>query len=152
MTVTFAIDPGASGAIAIFDGTGLANIVDMPLTRYVGWPHNITDARALQVHIEAWTPERVVVEVIQPRPGNGMKSVAVSAASWGALLGAFADVPTTLVAPVTWTKALGVGSDKDAHRAAARNLFGGPWFDRVRDDGRADAALIGHWWLTKGAK
>ena len=152
MSITAAIDPGVSGAIAIFDGTTLATVTDMPVAHYVGWAHNLADGNAVAELVEAWAVDRVILEVIQPRPGNGMKSVAASAASWGMVLGALHNVRTVLVAPQTWTKALGVGSDKSAHRSAARNLFGGDWFDRVKDDGRADAALIGHWWLTKGPR
>lgn len=146
------IDPGVQGAIAIFERDQLVDVYDMPLGRHVGWKHNIPDARVLRDMIEGWTVRCVIIETIQPRPGNGMGSVAASAVSWGIILGVCHDIRVEAVTPQVWTKALGVGSDKGAHRAAARNLFGGTWFDRKKDDGRADAALIGHWWLTRGAK
>ena len=81
-----------------------------------------------------------------------MTAVAAPAASWGVLLGAAPAAAVRLVAPQTWTAALGVGSDKNVHRQAAKSLFGGDWFDRKKDDGRADAALIGWWWLTKAVR
>ena len=146
------VDPGVKGAIAIFDGTELVAVIDMPLSRHVGWAHSIPDAAALRDLLSfEWTVDRMVIEVIQPRPGNGMASVAASAVSWGILLGVCHDIRVEAVTPQKWTKALGVGADKDAHRAAARNLFGGTWFDRKRDHGRADAALIGYW-HQRGAK
>lgn len=144
-----AIDPGVQGAIAIFDGHELQTVHDMPLARHVGWKHNIPDAAVLREMLG--DVDRVIVETIQPRPGNGMGAVAASAVSWGVLLGVCHDIRLEAVTPQKWTASLGVGSDKDLHRSAARNLFGGTWFDRKKDDGRADAALIGHWWLTKGA-
>jgi crossover junction endodeoxyribonuclease RuvC len=57
--------------------------------------------------------------------------------------------PVTFVRPQVWTKALGVGSDKGAHREAACRLFptDAEQFARVKDDGRADAALLAHWWM-----
>ena len=146
-----AIDPGVTGAIAMFYKDGqLAYVHDMPLTRLVGWKHNIADAAGVRHHLEGCSA--VVIETIQPRPGNGMAAVAASAASWGVLLGAAPAATVRLVAPQTWTTALGVGSDKDIHRQAAKGLFGGDWFDRKKDDGRADAALIGWWWLTKAVR
>lgn len=148
-----AIDPGAAGAIAIFRAHDLADVRDMPLGRHVGWQHRLPDARAVADHLEDYAVDRVLIETIQPRPGNGVATIAASAASWGVLLGATCWLRVELVPPQRWTKALGVGSDKDVHRAAAKNLYGGTWFDRKRDDGRADAVLIGHWWLTgRGAK
>ena len=142
-----AVDPGVKGAIAIFDGTELVDVIDMPLSRHVGWAHSIPDVAALHDYLNvAWFVDRMVIEAIQPRPGNGMAAVAASAVSWGILLGVCHDIRVEVVTPQKWTKALGVGADKDAHRAAARNLYGGGWFARKKDDGRADAALIGYWY------
>lgn len=148
MSIIAAIDPGVKGAIALFDRRDLADVIDMPLARHVGWAHSIPDALVIRSLFDNWGVERVIIETIQPRPGNGMSAVAASAVSWGILLGVCHDIRLEAVTPQKWTKALGVGSDKGAHRAAARNLFGGNLFDRVKDDGRADAALIGHYWLT----
>ena len=159
MSFTVAIDPGLTGAIAIYDALDLVDVIDMPITRHLGWKHNLPDAGELYCIIEASGgyfasigDVTVVLETIAPRPGNGMMQVAASAASWGVLLGACNEYPVRLVTPQAWTKALGVGSDKTVHRNAAKSLWPGcTWFDRVKDDGRADAALIGWYWLTKRA-
>jgi hypothetical protein len=47
---------------------------------------------------------------------------------------------------------MGVSRDKGQHRAAAQNLFPqqAAAFARVKDDGRADAALLVAWWLARG--
>lgn len=149
MTTIAAIDPGAAGAIALFCDGELYDLADMPLTRHIGWAHNIPDANAVRAIVEVC--DLVVIEVPQPRPGNGMGSVAASLASWGTLLGACHGIGVRLVTPAVWTKALGVGADKTVHRRAADALYPGrDWFSRRKDDGRADAVLIGHWWLTRG--
>lgn len=147
MTVTAAIDPGITGAIAIFDSLDLADIIDMPVTRHPGWNHQIVNADHIAELLLECCADRVVIETPQPRPGNGMRTVAASLASWGVLLGAAHHIPVTLVAPQTWTKALNVGADKTTHRAKASDLYGSDRFTRRRDDGRADAVLVGHWWL-----
>lgn len=150
-----AIDPGVSGAIAIFQADQLLAVFDMPTTTIAGWTPRIPDGDHFGWQTElGWQTQHadaVVIEVPQPRPGNGMRAVAASMASWGVLLGACAHLPIRLVRPQVWTKALEVGADKDVHREKARALFGGTWFDRKKDDGRADAALIGWWWITHGS-
>ena len=94
--------------------------------------------------------EMVVVEDVQGVQGSGATSAFAFGRGVGVIEGVLAglDRPTTWVTPQRWTKDLGVGSDKGAHRLAAQRL----WpvcglFDRVKDDGRADAALLAHWWM-----
>jgi crossover junction endodeoxyribonuclease RuvC len=61
-------------------------------------------------------------------------------------------MPVTFVAPATWTRAIGRSPGKDASRARAMELFPNYeyFFKRVKDDGRADAALIAHWGRKHG--
>lgn len=144
-----ACDPGVSGAIALFGDDGkLSFVADMPLIRFVGWKHQVADSEELRATMRGCSI--VVVETITPLAAGGTATAAASGASWGAVLASAPAGTVRLVHPSVWTKALGVGSDKNVHRQAAKGLFGGDWFDRKRDDGRADAALIGWWWLTKG--
>jgi crossover junction endodeoxyribonuclease RuvC len=62
------------------------------------------------------------------------------------------NVPVTYVAPATWTKALGKAAGKDASRQRAIELFPAmsEHFKRVKDDGRAEAALIAMWGIRNG--
>ncbi len=55
------------------------------------------------------------------------------------------EIPVTLVTPQVWKRSLSVPADKSASRARAAQLWPGlaGTFSRVRDDGRAEAALIG---------
>ena len=59
-------------------------------------------------------------------------------------------IPLTMVAPLKWKRALGVPADKDGARARASQLLpahAGLWC-RVKDDGRAEAALIAYYGVT----
>jgi len=61
-------------------------------------------------------------------------------------------MPVTFVAPATWVKGVGRVQGKDASRARAMELFPDyqDQFKRVKDDGRADAALIAYWGSKHG--
>jgi hypothetical protein len=63
------------------------------------------------------------------------------------------NIPHTYVTPATWTKAVGRAAGKDASRMRAMELFPAKadLFKRAKDDGRADAALIAYWYITKNA-
>jgi len=69
--------------------------------------------------------------------------------SFGMIEGILAtlQIATTFVPPATWTKGVGRSPGKDASRARAMELFPAHqlMFSRVKDDGRADAALIAYW-------
>ena len=91
----------------------------------------------------------MVIETIQPRPGNGMTAVAAPAASWGVLDGA---VPAAAVQ-------LPSGGPADVDGGARRRVrqerapaggqvaVRGDWFDRKKDDGRrrcTDRLVVAH--------
>jgi crossover junction endodeoxyribonuclease RuvC len=65
----------------------------------------------------------------------------------GAIEGVLAGlgIEVVLVAPTVWKPAMRLGSDKGRARAEAQRLFPAlaSLFGRVRDDGRAEAALLG---------
>ena len=76
-----AIDPGVSGAIALFYDDGkLASVTDMPLLRHVGWKHQIADAGDLRATMSGCSI--VVVETITPLAAGGTATAAASGASW----------------------------------------------------------------------
>ena len=72
------------------------------------------------------------------------------------MLGAAAalQMPTTAVTPQVWMKAVGrqKGKNKDASRARACQLFPSyaHYFERKKDDGRADAALLCYYGFLYG--
>jgi crossover junction endodeoxyribonuclease RuvC len=100
-------------------------------------------------------PGHVIVEKVSAMPGNGATSMFSFGRSLGIIEGIIAayNIPVTYVTPGVWTKGIGRGAGKDASRARACELYPSHQksFARVKDDGRADAVLIGAWYL-KGNK
>jgi crossover junction endodeoxyribonuclease RuvC len=156
------IDPGISGAIAIFEDGQLDTILDMPTLK-------IASGKTMKSHIsaiglvrilETWTlvsdgQAHIVIEKVGAMPGQGVTSMFNFGRSAGIIEGVVAalQIPHTYVAPATWTKAVGRAAGKDASRMRAMELFPSKaeLFKRAKDDGRADAALIAYWYITKNA-
>ena len=146
------IDPGLSGAIAVLSGNELA-CLDMPFVEIRG--KRLVDAHGLVEAMRGIGPvDMAILEHVQGVQGSGATSAFNFGRGFGLLEGVLAGlaIPTTLVRPQAWTKALQVSSDKGQHRQTAMRLWPkhAPIFARVKDDGRADAALLCHWWLRHG--
>lgn len=146
--VIVGIDPGIGGAIAaVYDGQVTA--WDMPTVEIRGKrhvdPHGVAQRLGLLPAITM-----AVVEHVQGVQGTGATSAFSFGRSFGVIEGVLAGlaIPTTLVRPQAWTKALGVTRDKGDHRRVAMGLWPAcaSLFARVKDDGRADAALLCEWW------
>jgi len=146
------IDPGLSGAIAIISPESL-KIFDMPTMTVErnGKSKRQVSATELAEMIYLYTGKdcHVYVEKVSAMAGQGVTSVFSFGRSFGMIEGILAafKLPVTYVAPATWVKAVGRGQGKDASRARAMELFPSDQdqFKRVKDDGRADAALIAYW-------
>jgi len=142
---TLGIDPGHSGAFAWLDDDGeLIDIADMPVAR-IGTKDRIVPALVADL-ICRRKVTMCWLEKVSTRPGLAAASVLTTGREAGIIEGALAalSVPTTLVTPAEWTKAMRAGADKGAHRQRACELWPGQSerFARAKDDGRADAALI----------
>jgi crossover junction endodeoxyribonuclease RuvC len=149
-----ACDPGLSGALAFYDTTAdTFAIHDMPLNRLTrnGKAKNELDLYELARIVDAAQPERAFVEKVGSMPGQGVSSMFAFGKSAGAILGIIAAnfIPVHEVAPTTWKRGVGIptGSGKDASRVLISNLYPkqSALFSRVKDNGRADAALIALW-------
>jgi len=136
------IDPGLTGAIALLHGPRLEIVHDMPVTG-----RNVDAYELTRLLAEIGPVDRVLVETQQAMPRQGVSSTFRGGANFGRLLGVLAALerPVAHVTPAAWTRALRVGSDKSAHRARAMDEWPdhAALFRRAKDDGRADAALIG---------
>lgn len=147
MTVV-GIDPGLSGAVAVL-AHGEVVCWDMPTIEVRG-KRRVSARHLADLLVDIGSVEMVVVEDVQGVQGSGATSAFAFGRGCGVIEGILAAMvrPTTFVRPQVWTKALGVGSDKGAHREAACRLWpaSASEFARVKDDGRADAALLAHWW------
>jgi crossover junction endodeoxyribonuclease RuvC len=146
------IDPGLSGAIAIISPENL-KIFDMPTMTVErnGKAKRQVSASELaeMLYLYSGRDCHVYCERVSAMAGQGVTSVFSFGRSFGMIEGILAafKMPVTFVPPATWVKAVGRGQGKDASRARAMELFPSDQeqFKRVKDDGRADAALIAYW-------
>lgn len=151
------MDPGISGAIAVLRADGsLVEVADMPINVVerkrpggkVGKKSNIDPGRVGLV-LEPYIGKAVVViEQSSARPDEGGVSAHTTGTGYGILLGAAGALrfPYEIVHPATWKKRMRLGRDKGESRLrASRRWPGSTLFARVKDDGRAEAALIALW-------
>jgi len=145
--VILGIDPGFTGALAAYDpGHGSLRILDMPVTKD---PKGRT---VLDMHtmFQILTPPggrvMAVVEFVAARPGQGAPATFRFGQGYGAIQMALAahSIPTQYVTPAKWKKHFGLSKDKGVSRGLAQQRFPqiADQFNRVKDDGRAEAALI----------
>jgi hypothetical protein len=99
-------------------------------------------------------------EAVGPRPGEG----AVGAFAFGRAKGlvegtlATAGIPLTWITSPTWKRIVGIPPGKEGAKDAARSEAirrwpdKAAWFARVKDHGRAEAALIGWAGLQREAR
>ena len=151
--ILLAIDPGKSGAIACFVRGDLASMSRARAADLVGW---------LKPRDED-LPVRVVVEQVNGAPGQSGPASFNFGKSYGELLGVCIalGVEPVLIRPVDWKGGLGLRREygetnakfKGRSLAMARELWpqhAKAFFARAKDDGAAEAALLGHYALQAG--
>lgn len=155
--ITMGIDPGITGAVSFFDGAELYRVVDLPTIEVaVGKgkrrqmvPSVLTDTlyEGTQTITGRLCLCHAYLEHVSSRPGEGAVGAFSFGRGFGQIEGILAalNIPYTLVPPGKWKKALGVGADKGLARMRASREFPefASQFSRVKDDGRAEACLIG---------
>jgi len=155
------VDPGLTGAFAMvirhadksFELTG---IWDMP-TKAEGRQKLQVDATRFAKIIDKPFLTLVVLERVQSSPQQGVASAFRFGKGAGLLEGVLTGLtkPYVLIPPATWKWKMGLrGADKKASLEMARGLWANQdWFRRAKDDGRAEAALLGlHWLREHGGK
>ena len=156
-TRTMGIDPGISGAIAIFEGTDLLDAFDIPVveTQSGKRKKRRISPEILVAEIEEHIGflARVYIEDVHAMPGQGVTSMFAFGEAAGLIRGVCAGlkVPVCLISPITWKRGMKLqGAGKDASRAMAARLWPqkASLFKRQRDDGRAEAALLAHYGQT----
>ena len=112
------------------------------------WVHNWDNP------LDPFTEPVAVIEDVHAMPKQGVASMFKFGRSLGIAEGVLAGNGCSLryVTPTKWKRALGLNQDKGASRRRAIELWPSKagLFKRVKDDGRAEAALIGWWWLKHG--
>lgn len=162
MNYVIGIDPGISGAVAVFEDGKLVNVSDMPTLKVESGKTTKSHISAITLFrmLEGWQQMghdqmHIVIEKVGAMPGQGVTSMFNFGRSAGIIEGVVAALqrPYTYVTPAAWTKAVGRAAGKDASRMRAMELFPSKaeLFKRAKDDGRADAALIAYWYLTRHA-
>lgn len=160
MTIYLGIDPGFSGAIASLNSvTGDLHVIDMPvLTNTKGKTEidhiqlfealRVPEPRHMQIHC--------YLEFIASRPGQSAPAMFRFGQGYGALEMAIAAnrIPVTYITPTQWKKYFGLSSDKGASRGLATKRFPNQadLFTRVKDDGRAEAALLALFGMEKSVR
>jgi len=134
------IDPGVTGAIAWFTNGKLTILEDMPVE--ASRVNGAEVARLLR-----WNVDVVYLEWTQPMPKNGSIASYSLGLNSGIVIGVVQalGIPLERVRPQVWKKAMGLtGKPKAASRGMATELWPdyADQFRRVKDDGRAEAALI----------
>ena len=146
------IDIGVMGALALLDASGaLIDVADMPVLRDGPAKRQAVNAPLLAVILREWRPERAFVEFVGARPGEGAVGAFAFGRSRGVIEGVLGTVgaPVTFIAPAAWKRAIGIAPGSTGAKDAARAEAIRRWpaqaerFARVKDDGRAEAALIG---------
>lgn len=145
--IVYGIDPGLNGAIARFDlNEGLLEVFDMPIME-VNKKKQVSPQLVANILNQQDAP--VFIEKVGAMPGQGVSSMFNFGKSYGILLGVAAglQLPTTLVLPNEWQRALKCQKGKDGNRQRACELFPAysQLFARKKDDGRADAALLAYY-------
>lgn len=160
--IVVGLDPGVSGAVALFDpsksaASGLRWVVeDLPVVTLT--KRSELNVAALRDLLRKFSPEHGFLELVSampsianPKTGERRGMGATSAFNFGgmffgiqAVLGC-CDVPFSLVTPQTWKKFHSLkGSDKEASRRRALQLFPdqAAALRRKMDQNRAEAMLI----------
>ena len=141
------VDPGLTGALAVIETSlDLLSVRDMPVAKSgTGTRREVVPVLLAEL-IRAWRPDVAWVEKVHAMPKQGVSSTFTFGLGYGVVLGVLAalDVPVRLVAPGTWKRGLGLDAAKQGSRAMAMRVFPreAALFARVRDDGRAEAALL----------
>jgi crossover junction endodeoxyribonuclease RuvC len=151
MASIIGIDIGSKGALALLSPDGvLLEIEDMPILRDGPANRPNVNAPLLASIVHRWPASQAFVEFVSARPGEGPTGAFSFGRSKGVIEGvcAAAGVSVAFITPSSWKRAIGIPPGKDGAKDAARSEAIRRWplqaalFARVKDDGRAEAALI----------
>jgi len=148
------IDPGKTGALAILYPDNSVEFFDVPrmvlkgkdVPAYLAWQDEWSNALAFAGVTKA------VIEDVAARPGQGVSSMFKFGRTLGfahaIVLGIRPRPAVEFTTPAQWKAKLGLlNSSKGASREKAVSLFptAARSLTRVKDDGRAEAALLAYY-------
>lgn len=135
------IDPGITGALAVYDHGSLVSVHDMPVL------DGQVDGGRLAQLFDEWHAHMIALERVQPMPRNGSIASFSLGKNFGIVIGVATALshPLVTIRPVEWKRRMGLmGKSKEASRRLAIELWPqhADSFRLVKHDGRAEAALI----------
>jgi crossover junction endodeoxyribonuclease RuvC len=150
MTRVIGVDIGVSGALAVLDGDDLVVVHDMPCLNDGPQKRRTINPALLASLIKETNAAKAFVEFVGPRPKEGAVGAFAFGRSRGVVEGVLAtlNIPIEFLTPPAWKRLVGVRAGKHGVKDAARSQAIRRWpskaamFARVKDDGRAEAALI----------
>lgn len=149
MNVWMGIDPGLGGALAFYT-PDLASLilVDMPVkwVKVSGKRRRRLDKLTLHYVVREWEVVCAVMENVHSMPNQGVASSFVFGGVFHAAEQCLIcnGIEPQLVTPQKWKKFFGLSANKDEARALAMKKFPkyAHMFERKKDDGRAESALL----------
>ncbi len=151
MVLVLGIDIGTTGGLSIVDEAGgLREVVDMPILRDGPKGRPAVNAALLAEFVFKSHASEAFIEYVGARPGEGAVGAFAFGRSRGVVEGVLgaAGVPVAFLTPPSWKRLVGIAPGKQGAKDAARSEAIRRWpgkaafFARVRDDGRAESALI----------
>lgn len=135
------VDPGLSGAIALVDEHGmLLAVADIPSADGRVMAGQLCDM------IREWAPDRAIIEGVHSMPNQGVSTTFKFGRAYGTAEGIIEalSIPLETVSPAVWKRRMGITRDKRSSLAKAARLWPASrdQFARLKDDGRAEAALL----------
>jgi crossover junction endodeoxyribonuclease RuvC len=126
------------------------DVADMPIA--IERKKRRVDAAALGALLRRYGPASIWMEQVHAMPRQGVASTFSFGMAYGIVLGVAGalSIPLTTVPAAQWKTSLRVPHAKGEARARASQLIpsGSQWWQRAKDDGRAEAALIGLYGVT----
>lgn len=149
MITWLGVDPGLGGALAFFSPESLGlTLTDTPVewATVNGKRRRQLNKLYLHYYIREWDVTGAVLENVHSMPNQGV----ASSFSFGGVFHATEQclicngIEPQLVTPQKWKKFFGLSANKDEARALAMKKFPkyAHMFERKKDDGRAEAALL----------
>ena len=139
-------DPGAKGAIAFVRDGRITNVFDMPADEVKVGGKVRSRVSAPRLALLFPRADHVYIENVNARPMEGAAGAFAFGKACGVLEGVCAalGLPYTLITPAEWKRAMRCPADKGAARKRACELFpaSAAMFARVKDDGRAESAML----------
>ena len=142
------IDPGFTGAIALVDSTAgkLISVVDMPTFKNKKGKVETNHISLFNLLNPGSANVTAVLEFVASRPNQSSQSTFRFGQGYGAIEMALAAhrIPIQYVTPSKWKAHFGLSKDKGVSLSLAIQRFPdqSDSFRRVKDNGRAEAALI----------